>query len=138
MSTQCCHQGLSCLHERECSGYSPDGRLFEQVLLKFRPLLRRMSGRDSGLSKLSPLAPSDDDAFDKSLDDARQQLPMRPEKEPPAAHPLPVIRPRLFNRLTIMLLTGWIGIVAFSLEMTKKEVPQAALPGVEVFLRSLL
>ncbi len=47
------------------------------------------------------------------------------------------VRPNLFNWLTVLLLTGWVGIVTVALETAGAE-NLSAMPTLEVFLRTLL
>lgn len=49
----------------------------------------------------------------------------------------PQVRPGLFNWLTVLLLTGWIGIVTFALETAGPD-KVSAMPTLEGFLRVLL
>lgn len=49
----------------------------------------------------------------------------------------PVRKPVLFNRVTALLLTSWVGIVAVAVELAGAEQVRS-LPSVELFIRSLV
>ena len=49
----------------------------------------------------------------------------------------PARRPALFNRVTALLLTGWVGIVAAAMQMAGAEQVRN-LPTIELFIRSLI
>ena len=55
------------------------------------------------------------------------------------AERLPEIHPRttLFNWVTVLLLTGWVGIVTIAMETAGPE-NLSAVPTLEAFLRTLL
>lgn len=127
MSSLCCERGTHCLD----INVRPEGGTLKQLFFVRSPFARRAHDH----SPLEQTTISQGSAADNCGD---HQDPMQKNGGPQPRTSLPTIRPRLFNRLTLLLLSGWIGIVGLAFELTAKDTAVTQLPVLEVFLKSLL